>query len=961
MDALVVHLRAKFPDGHWEKLLDQDVPRALLSSLAWMHEQDAFYMNRRWLNDYLELADDRTTVVELCKSLGYRLRPPSAASVSVRAYPQPVKPVPVVIPKGTVVPYKDTYFEFLEEATVPAYASYWPDPSTTDVIVLTEGRTQTIIFTSDGTPWQEFVIPFERVIEGSLVIEVAAEAWQEVPSLIYVEGDSLGRDTFTGDGLDSQEYQLALLNAIIDPTHHDRLTVMVDGVEWAYVSTFTGAAQEFTAYQNVNGEVFVRFGLNLDGSAPGVGSLIEVLYLISGAQKRYELRFSEKEQPTLTFGDDETGKIPPIGSDIKVTCRVGGGVIGNIDIGELDVTVTAYLGEAPNPIAGTTPDSTEVRLFNYSKGSGGNAREDIEHAKFYAPQYAQANKRAVTRPDWEVLAATFYDPRYGAPAYASAKLHQRVPESNQVDVALWSRDSTGRLTVAGESLKLAVAKFLQSRRTVCTYELMVDGITYYFDVYLAVSLKRNFFTTTVNSQIQNAVIKFFDSALVAPGKDVRINELYRALNQIEGVYTVVIEAVVGTELIAQNQTASGLTAQFDFLFNNPLGQELVPESFSVAANGQTISDDGSGGMVGDADPLGTNSIDYATGKVVVTFQTIPPVNQNIRAEVRYTSRLEWEEDITTAMAGLAVLDRVTEYFPLVKRPVIGVGTGLVLDFYLPSYLMPVVPGRCFFIGGYGAPLASPFGPEEYAYDDGEGNIVGDVDPLATNKIDYRTGRVQFTWIITPFRNAPLNFVGTLAPNADGVTKDFAFSVAGWPGGYKGNVRFDFSAYPTWGVEAEMFANWAEQVLGAYLDNRGDSIFNHASGLGTLHFATPPQSPGAPPHTFPVQVTSTTLLVYSAFVFSVKTPLAPGFDLYLFADNDGVLWGTTPDAFPVSRLTHKTGHAVARLSAAVAAGRVVKLAYDSFLQSNSKNLPIGANSIGTFSRTTIRELAEEIDL
>jgi len=546
-----------------------------------------------------------------------------------------------------------------------------------------------------------------------------------------------------------------------------------------------------------------------------------------------------------------------------------------------------------------------------------------------------------------------------------------VPESNQVDVALWSRDALGRLTTAGESLKAGVQKHLQARRTMCTYVEMVDGTTYYFLVYLAVSLQRGFFTTTVFSNLQTAVQNFFNSALVMPGKDLRINELFKQLNRVAGVYSVAVEDIVGTLKQEFQQMADGAAQSFSFLFSNPLGQEIVPESVQVVAGTQTASGNGTGGFVGDVDPLGTNTVQFGTGRVTVTFANIPPANTPVTAQAQYFARLEWEEDLSLELSGATALDGVTDFNPIIKRPPFGVAYGTTLDFYMPAFLLPLQPGRCYFIGGYNPNNvgggALPWGSQKLAYDDGEGNIVGDVDPTGINTIDYRTGRVRMTWTAGVFPGGfASSYVATLTPNADGVTKDFTFQVPGWPmvapvGFGQGLLRLDFSGYPNWGTEANVYDNTQNQWFGTYLDNRGDSTFDWTTGQGVLHFETPPQSPGVPPHTVPFHVGPNLMVIYSAFVFYVKTPAAPGHDLYWFADNTGKIWGTTPDAYPTTRLDHKTGHYVGRLSSPVASGRTVGLRYDAFLRSDAKNIPIGPNAIATFGRTVLRQLEEEIDL
>ena len=86
---------------------------------------------------------------------------------------------------------------------------------------------------------------------------VSGEQWEEVDSLVFVEGTQSGRDEYGADGTDSQSFELSLLNAIAEIGDEEGITVLVfpagqsqDAVQtWQQVSALTGAPREFVAEQ----------------------------------------------------------------------------------------------------------------------------------------------------------------------------------------------------------------------------------------------------------------------------------------------------------------------------------------------------------------------------------------------------------------------------------------------------------------------------------------------------------------------------------------------------------------------------------------------------------------------------------------------------------------------------------------------------------------------------------------
>jgi|GEM_PF-1894493 len=948
-------VRVRFP-ADFKDVFKAGVSQGCLSALAWMHAQRSFYYNRLSINAFLESCDEREACRALCKALGYTMRPASSASVAVRAYPDPPQTVPVTLRQGEQVLVGDLIFEVPTDYTIPAGKSVWPDDTTDNIISLVEGSTAEDEFVGDGSAFQEFEVSKDGVIDGSVVVTIAGEVWDIVESVIFTEGDGYGRDIYEGDGLDNQTYDLALLYAIIDPDSEDAPIILVDGTRWLLVSSFTGAAEEVTVTQTVDGLSTVAFGLAADGSAPVNGAQIDVIYQISGPQQRVELKYDDDDRATVVAGDGDSGLIPATGAAVVVSYRVGGGTQGNIDIGALDTTIRGYL-----------PDGKQinVRLYNYEPGSGGEDRETLDHAKFYAPRVAKSNDRAVRKEDYDALGSTYIDALYGAPAYASAKLKQDKPERNEVEVAVWSRDANGRLATAQDALKEALRGYLLTKRVETVYITMVDGTVLYFDVELGVSLYTGYYSDTVFSSIQTALQTFFNSALVKPGDDLSISQLYEVLQQVEGVYRVVIYNLTGTLQMLLELTGDGTTQAFTDRLVKPDGLDIQGNSVQIktpnqASPTQTVTDDGDGALIGDVDPLGTNTINYDTGEFTVTFGTAPDSGAAIYVEARYVSNLEWEETLDSSDGALSSIDVISEYFPITKTPPRGVAFGQTVQFTVPEELQPVVPGRLFLIGGYGT-------GELIAYDDGAGNIAGDVDGTYTNEIDYETGLVSFRWNAVPPDSGGIGTTITVSPVPDGVTTSFTWTAAaiGWAailatGLYEGRLKIDFST--AWAASGfrDAFDNWQGRLDGLDLDHFEIPTIDYAAGTGTLKFLSAPQA--GEPAVVPITLAPVTVMLYSNFVWYVKTLAAAGHDHFLYADNEGRLWGQPAASYPTNQLIHATGHLIADLaSGPVVSGRTPIISYDAWRQSNKRDIPVDSLEIGGLGTVLSEELEKEIDL
>lgn len=942
----------------WQEFVDTSIGKAILDIVAWAHAQRAFYYDMQALNCYLETATLPEAAMALVKQMGYQRGMKTAASVPVTFYPSPPQTVAIIVEKGEKIAVDDMIFEAGETYLIPAGKTSWPDSTTDEVMVFVEGETKTDSFVSDGTEFQTFPSSQNDIIHGSLVVTVDDVEWEEVDSLILIEGTSRGRDAFIGDGTDDQSFALELLYALIDLDDEDKVVVIIDGEKWKMVEEFTGAPEEFRATQAEDGTTQILFGSTADGAAPDDGAVIDVIYQVAGSQKRYTVDYNKNGKATVGFGDGEDGLVPPENTVITLSYRVGGGVKTNIPRGQINGNIRGKLASGAG---------VNVRVYNHEAGTGGEDMETIEHLKLMAPRFASTHKKAVTPMDWKTLPAVYRDPLYGSPAFATARLKQQKPELNTVEIILWSRDSGGRIAAPTSGLKQGVKSYMDSLRTYCTYIEVVDGDIMYFDIQFQLKLKNGKSLAYALEPVTAVIRDYFNSALVTPGADLILSSINRRVQDLSFVEASVVKNVIGSKLDTVDfGQGDGITTEYSGYIEIPSGMTMIPGSFELSDGVQKINDDGNETLTGDMDETGTNTINYATGKFVGTFADAPATDKYVTAEARFYSFMALDSETATVDAENSI-DGMTNYSPIVERPPRGIDDGQSIQATLPQIFAPYSQNRLLFIGGYDKDATQP-GGQLLAYDDGDGNIVGDV--FSGGTVDYDTGEVSFTWNTTPPPVAYATYYGRLLQAPDGSLKTFDFEVrtASGGGGSRvsletlngvGRTKFLFSDLATPNVDIEDgWDNSQGVVNGGSLNERETNTITYedaTSGFaeGVVTFLAAPEV--AAGQDFEIKVVPVTVFHYAAFAAFLKS--GANYERIIFADNNGKFYGDMGEQFPYSKLDHLSGRYVAKLELASITGRTLRITYDSYVQSDCRNIPVDDLTMPAFSTVSLEEIVE----
>lgn len=463
------------------------------------------------------------------------------------------------------------------------------------------------------------------------------------------------------------------------------------------------------------GTGFQKFKLTVPGVISGSidvkvsgDTWIQVDSLVFGTETSqvFAVHYDEDDYGYIEFGDGENGMIPPaVVNSIVVSYRIGGGLRGNIALSEINEAVTGHLNDGL-----MTPISIDV-VNDEHRGSGGEERETVEHAKYWIPRWVSANGRAVTESDFDVLATAFSDPTYGAPAFAKARLKQEIPELNTVELHVWARDSEGNITEPSSGLKSALETYFMNNedgavRVICTDVEVLDGEIVYIDVDLSTTISSEFSSATIIDSITRALDALFSSSDNRPGAAFRLSHVYDAVQDIAGVQHTLVNGLTASKKSSSTvATGDGSTVHFEFTLELDPSLPAIPHTVRVWAGTQEAVDDGEGHLMIGVAEVGT--VDYDSGAVVIDFPVAPLNGQSVNCEYRHNldysrSEVAGLSDGTATFEGIVTYPPVVPYDPTTGQKGIAFTDGF--ETILDSYVDPILgaiggDGRLFNVSG----------------------------------------------------------------------------------------------------------------------------------------------------------------------------------------------------------------------------------------------------------------------
>ncbi len=239
--------------------------------------------------------------------------------------------------------------------------------------------------------------------------------------------------------------------------------------------------------------------------------------------QHYRTEIGAEDIYQIVFGDGVNGAIPPIRDEgIRVTYRIGGGIVGNVAAETITEILTSY--------------QYVESVTNAAIATGGTDQETLEHARQFAPAAIRSLQRAVTADDIEYLSEIFTSPTYGGVAKAQA----HVVGSYLAQVSIVPRVG-GDLS---DGLRSELETMLDARTMVGSRIEIIGAHYIEVDISANVTVLPSYFVQTVSDNVKARLQAFLAPNYQDPetglfphqfGRNIYISDIYAVIRGTEGV------------------------------------------------------------------------------------------------------------------------------------------------------------------------------------------------------------------------------------------------------------------------------------------------------------------------------------------------------------------------------------------------------------------------------------------
>jgi hypothetical protein len=310
-----------------------------------------------------------------------------------------------------------------------------------------------------------------------------------VSSIVGLEGIT-NNQPYTSTGAGNQIVSLSVKSVI-----KDSIRVFVNNVEWEKVDYFTD----------------------------------------SRPRREYRVDYDSDWRAYITFGNNKTGLIPSINSEIYITYRVGGGTIGNI------IPNATY--ERSTLSVDIPPYGIPITFTNYTRGEFGYDGDDIEDVRRNLPAFISTQNRAVSGSDYKFLTDQFASPYQGQIGKSVAALRNYGCAANIIDLYVLARKNKDELEETTSELKSELYEYLNTKKMLSDFLCIKDGEILMVDLSIEVLVNRTKrkFEEEMKTRIERRLDLFFDLNNWEFGQDLRELDIIKTLVDLNDIKTVNIE------------------------------------------------------------------------------------------------------------------------------------------------------------------------------------------------------------------------------------------------------------------------------------------------------------------------------------------------------------------------------------------------------------------------------------
>lgn len=252
----------------------------------------------------------------------------------------------------------------------------------------------------------------------------------------------------------------------------------------------------------------------------------------SNQRKEFRVEYDANYNAFVFFGNNRAGLIPSIGSNINVEYRTGGGVVGNIVTGSVELQ--------RNYVVAGFDFRVPVTFRNYTKGEYGYAGDTIDDIKRKLPQFLRTQNRVVSGDDIEIFAGQFVTNYNGQVGKAKAVLRNYGCAANVIDLYVLARMDSDGLMTSDNGLKVELQKSLENKKMLTDYICIKDGVVVEVDSTIDIVMDKFYrkFEEEFRERINRRIAGFFLLNNWDYGKTLKSVDLIKSLADIPEIRSV---------------------------------------------------------------------------------------------------------------------------------------------------------------------------------------------------------------------------------------------------------------------------------------------------------------------------------------------------------------------------------------------------------------------------------------
>jgi hypothetical protein len=552
-EALLQRVRSRWPQV-WNDFLfngQNSFAMLLIDLMAWSMATMAFLINRQAGENFIPTMTLRESAQRIGALVGYQLRRPIPASVLCEATLPAVAVSDVVLKAGTIVRSSDSNnvpFEVSKNYTIVA-------GNLTPVLPIIKlsatlnspGVLNTNVTVANGSPYVNLIDTTQDLLEHGVDVGQSFKLTSPPVAAIF---KVISISSSNASGVNNQ--------LIIDPAFDDGTGSAVPIIAEAEIyeprvslSQGQTVTDKFIAPTVDTPSFVIKLTQdNVIGGSVGVAingeswTAVQSLYSATADDTVFLVKTLTTGAVIVQFGDGVFGQIVPPESVVVATYRIGGGIVGNVQRGAINTSVSGFVSGSSNP--------TTILISNQTaNGVGGAEAESVEEARVNIPYFAKTNDRAVTLDDYQTLAQNYSSPLYGSVAYArsSVRTENALLEGNIVIIHAWAHGTGDELVPLSTTLKSALRDYLQDKAVGTDFVMVADGTERPAPISLRFKAVEGHDLDETQGLILGVMRKLI--AALRPGSPIIYSNLVRLIDETYGVDSVDMATPIA-DLLASN-------------------------------------------------------------------------------------------------------------------------------------------------------------------------------------------------------------------------------------------------------------------------------------------------------------------------------------------------------------------------------------------------------------------------